>query len=59
MAGVYSYLPLGKKVLEKIEHRSSVKRWSDRGQEIRMATLHPSELWKQTGAWDSVDVVLK
>ena len=29
------------------------------GQEIRMATLHPSEPWKQTGAWDKVDVVFK
>jgi prolyl-tRNA synthetase len=24
-----------------------------------MATLHPSEPWKQTGAWDSVDVLFK
>ncbi|MFZ1987667.1 MAG: aminoacyl--tRNA ligase-related protein [Minisyncoccia bacterium] len=59
MAGVYSYLPLGRRVLERIE--SIVREEMDAigGQEVRMATLHPSEPWKQTGAWDSVDVVFK
>ncbi|MEK7135921.1 MAG: aminoacyl--tRNA ligase-related protein [Patescibacteria group bacterium] len=59
MAGVYSYLPLGKKVLEKIERVVREEMDAIGGQEIRMATLHPSEPWKQTGAWDSVDVVFK
>ncbi len=59
MAGVYSYLPLGKKVLEKIEQVVREEMDALGGQEIRMATLHPSEPWKQTGAWDSVDVVFK
>ncbi|MFZ3044171.1 MAG: aminoacyl--tRNA ligase-related protein [Minisyncoccia bacterium] len=59
MAGVYSYLPLGKKVLEKIEQVVREEMNAIGGQEIRMATLHPSEPWKQTGAWDSVDVVFK
>lgn len=59
MAGVYSFLPLGRLVLEKIE--AIVREEMDRagGQEIRMATLHPSEPWKKTGAWDAVDVVFK
>ena len=59
MAGVYSYLPLGRRVLEKIE--AVVRDEMDKigGQEVRMATLHPSEPWKQTGAWDNVDVVFK
>jgi prolyl-tRNA synthetase len=59
MAGVYSYLPFGKKVLEKIENVVREEMDALGGQEIRMATLHPSEPWKQTGAWDSVDVVFK
>ncbi|MFA5942546.1 MAG: aminoacyl--tRNA ligase-related protein [Candidatus Paceibacterota bacterium] len=59
MAGVYSYLPLGKKVLEKIEEVVREEMDAVGGQEVRMATLHPSEPWKQTGAWDSVDVVFK
>ena len=59
MAGVYSYLPLGKKVLEKIEQVVREEMDAIGGQEVRMATLHPSEPWKQTGAWDNVDVVFK
>lgn len=59
MAGAYSYLPLGIRVLEKIE--AIVRDEMDKigGQEVRMATLHPSEPWKQTGAWDGVDVLFK
>lgn len=59
MAGVYSYLPLGMRVLEKIERVVREEMNAIGGQEIRMATLHPSEPWKQTGAWDNVDVVFK
>ncbi len=59
MAGVYSYLPLGKRVLEKIERIVREEMDALGAQEIRMATLHPSEPWKQTGAWDKVDVIFK
>ncbi|MBX9906593.1 hypothetical protein K2X96_01690 [Patescibacteria group bacterium] len=59
MAGVYSYLPLGRRVLENIERIVREEMDAIGGQEIRMATLHPSEPWKQTGAWDNVDVVFK
>jgi prolyl-tRNA synthetase len=59
MAGVYSYLPLGRRVLSKIENiiREEMNRIG--GQEISMATLHPSENWKKTGGWDSIDVLFK
>jgi prolyl-tRNA synthetase len=59
MAGVYSYLPLGRRVLEHIETIVRDEMDAIGAQELRMATLHPSEPWKQTGAWDSVDVVFK
>ncbi|MFZ2593284.1 MAG: aminoacyl--tRNA ligase-related protein [Minisyncoccia bacterium] len=59
MAGVYSYLPLGLKVLNKIENIVREEMDAIGGQEIAMATLHPSEPWKQTGAWDKVDVLFK
>lgn len=59
MAGVYSYLVLGSRVLEKIENIIREEMNAIGGQEIRMATLHPSEPWKQTGAWDGVDVLFK
>jgi len=59
MAGVYSFLPLGLYVLGKIENIVREEMNKEGGQEVRMATLHPSEPWKQTGAWDGVDVVFK
>lgn len=59
MAGVYSYLPLGLRVLQNIENIVRAGMNFVDAQEIRMATLHPAEPWKQTGAWDSVDVLFK
>jgi prolyl-tRNA synthetase len=59
MAGVYSYLPLGLRVLNKIENIIRHEMDMIGGQENRFATLHPSEPWKQTGAWDAVDVLFK
>jgi prolyl-tRNA synthetase len=59
MAGVYSYLSLGTKVLVNIEEIIRKGMNEIGGQEIRMATLHPSEPWKQTGGWDQVDVLFK
>jgi len=59
MAGVYSYLPLGLRVLAKIENIIREEMDAIGGQEIRMATLHPSEPWKQTGGWEAVDVLFK
>ncbi|MFM2414542.1 MAG: prolyl-tRNA synthetase, partial [Candidatus Parcubacteria bacterium] len=59
MAGVYSYLPLGMRVLHNIEQIVREEMDAIGGQEIVMATLHPSEPWKQTGAWDAVDVLFK
>lgn len=59
MAGVYSYLPLGIRTLTKIENIIREEMDALGGQELRMATLHPSEPWKQTGGWNSVDVLFK
>jgi len=59
MAGVYSYLPLGLRTLTKIETIIREEMDGIGGQEIQMATLHPSEPWKKTGAWDNVVVLFK
>ncbi len=59
MAGVYSYLPLGLRVLKKIEDIIREEMNAIGGQEIQMATLHPSENWKLTGGWDNIDVLFK
>ncbi len=59
MAGAYSYLPLGLRVLNKV--RNIVREEMDAlgGQEILMPTLHPSENWKKTKGWDNIDVLFK
>ena len=59
MAGGYSYLPLGLRVLSNIENIIREEMNALGGQEIKMATLHPSEKWKQTGGWETVDVLFK
>ncbi len=48
-AGVYSYLPLGYRVLRKIEQ--VVREEMDRagGQEVLMPALQPAELWQESG----------
>jgi prolyl-tRNA synthetase len=52
MAGVYSFLPLGLRVLRKIEGiiREEMEKIS--GQEILMSVLQPKTLWLKTGRWD-------
>jgi len=59
MAGVYSFLPLGLLVLEKVENIIRQEMNKIGGQELLLPALHPAERWKQTGAWDSVDVLFK
>lgn len=58
MAGAYTFLPLGLRVLSKIE--AIVRKHMDTiGSEILMTSLCPSENWKKTGRYDTVDVLFK
>lgn len=59
MAGVYSYLPLGLRVLRKIEQIVREEMNTIGGQEVLMPILHPKEIWETTGAWDTVDILFK
>lgn len=59
MAGVYTYLPLGLRVLNKISKIVREEMDNIGAQEVLMPILHPSSLWKQTGAWDKADVLFK
>jgi prolyl-tRNA synthetase len=51
-AGIYSWLPLGLKVLTKVEQ--IVREEQDRtgAQEILMPTIQPAELWRESGRYD-------
>lgn len=61
MAGVYSYLPLGLKVLENIKAIVREEMNAVGGQEIIMTSLQPKERWQETGRWDdkTVDIWFK
>lgn len=51
MAGAYSYLPLGLRVLEKIKNIIREEMNAIGGQEVLMPALHPKDLWSETGRW--------
>ena len=55
MAGVYSFLPLGLRVMKKIENIIREEMNALGGQEIYMPTLHPKENWQKTGRWEKMD----
>ncbi len=49
VAGVYSYLPLGWKVLRKIEEIIREEMVREGAQEVLLPALQPLELWQKTG----------
>ncbi|MDO8664212.1 MAG: aminoacyl--tRNA ligase-related protein [Candidatus Liptonbacteria bacterium] len=57
-AGIYSYLPIGWRVIRKISEITREEMDAIGGQEMLMATLHDKHYLKATGRWD-VDVVFK
>jgi prolyl-tRNA synthetase len=52
MAGVYTYLPLGLRVLRKIENIVREEMNAKGGQEVLMPIVQPAELWKESGRWN-------
>jgi len=61
MAGVYMFLPLGLRVIEKIKQIVREEMNAIYGQEFITTTLQRKELWEKTGRWsdDVVDVWFK
>src|ERR1700730_18184660 len=53
-AGIYVYLPVGLRVIEKVNAiiREEMNRIG--GQELTMPVLHPAEIWQQSGRWDAI-----
>jgi prolyl-tRNA synthetase len=51
-AGIYTFLPLGLRVIKKIENivREEIEKIG--GQEVLMPALQPKENWEKTGRWD-------
>ncbi|MFA6021801.1 MAG: proline--tRNA ligase [Rhodospirillales bacterium] len=51
-AGIYSWLPMGHKVLKKIEAIVRAEQDAAGAQELLMPTIQPAELWKESGRYD-------
>lgn len=56
MAGVYSFLPMGKMVIDKISQIVREEMDAVGASEILMSTLQNKELWEKTDRWDDKKV---
>jgi prolyl-tRNA synthetase len=56
MAGVYAFLPLGKRVLDNISNVVREEMNNVGGQEVQMTVLQPKEIFEKTDRWDDKKV---
>jgi len=59
IAGVYNYLPLGIRVLNKIAEIVREEMNAIGGQELLLSSLQNKESWEKTGRWKSFDALFK
>lgn len=52
-AGVYNYMPLGLKVLKKVEDIIREEMNAAGAQEFLASAIIPAELWQESGRWDA------
>ncbi len=52
VSGVYSYLPLGHRVLKKVEQIVREEMDASGSQEVLMSAIQPAELWQETSRWE-------
>ena len=53
-SGIFSYLPLAQRSLNKVENIVRAEMNAIGGQEITMPVVHPADIWKETGRWYQV-----
>ncbi|MCA9973408.1 MAG: proline--tRNA ligase, partial [Anaerolineales bacterium] len=58
-AGIYTFMPLGYRVIRKIWQILAEEMDAIGGQEMWMPNLHPAALWQATGRWDTFDVLMR
>ncbi len=56
LAGVYAFLPLGKRVIDKISNIVREEMNALGGQEVSMTTLQPKDIFEKTDRWDDAKV---
>ena len=52
-SGLYTWMPLGLKVLRKVEQIVREEMNRAQGMELLMPAVQPAELWQETGRWDT------
>lgn len=57
-AGHYSMLPLGWKVHQKVAQVVREEIEAIGGQEFLLPTMHPAEIWQQSGRWDTMGEIM-
>ena len=58
MSGSWTLLPLGWRVVNKINQIIREEINAVGGQEMLMPLLHPKEIWSETGRWDKADEIM-
>lgn len=58
MAGSWTLLPLGWRVITKINQIIREEMNAIGGQEMLMPLLHPKSIWNETGRWDKADEIM-
>src|SRR5918996_3657624 len=58
-AGIFVWLPLGQRVMDKVSAILREEMNAIGGQEITMPVIHPAELWKQTNRYDTIPEQVK
>lgn len=57
-AGIYTYMPLGYRVLRKLERIMEEEMDAVGGQQMLMPNLHPKAIWDVTGRWDEMSGIM-
>src|SRR5258707_14390225 len=53
-AGIYVWLPLGHRVLDKVNGIIREEMNAIGGQELTMPVLHPAQILRESGRWDAI-----
>jgi len=53
-AGIYSFLPLGQRVAQKVMQILREEMNAIGGQELFLPALHPAEIWQESGRWSAI-----
>ena len=58
-AGIYVYLPVGQRVIDRITAIIRQEMNAIGGQEITMPVIQPAEIWQKTGRWEGIPEMFK